>query len=204
MLKLIREYIEKSWLLLASSFVFGLLLALTYSAWSGKIEQNKINKLTNLMGTLITDADKFEIAIPAARVDLGKGKFVVTDIYKAISNDGRTAGFCFTGQGTGFADKIELVIAVDENFAKVTGYNVLASSETPGFGDKIAFSFFNDQFKGAPAEKMELVKKGDDKIIDNQIVAISGATVSSTAVVGIFNNFLEQVKKQIKQKGLIQ
>ena len=176
MLKLIREYIEKSWLLLASSFVFGLLLALTYSAWSGKIEQNKINKLTNLMGTLITDADKFEIAIPAARVDLGKGKFVVTDIYKAISNDGRTAGFCFTGQGTGFADKIELVIAVDENFAKVTGYNVLASSETPGFGDKIAFSFFNDQFKGAPAEKMELVKKGDDKIIDNQIVAISGAT----------------------------
>jgi major membrane immunogen (membrane-anchored lipoprotein) len=51
--------------------------------------------------------------------------------------------------------------------------------------------------------KLNLIKKGDNKKIDNEIVAISGATVSSTAVVNIFNNYLEQIKKQLTEKGLI-
>jgi len=83
MLKAILEYMEKSWLLIVSSFFFGLLLALTNSAWSGKIEQNKIDKLNGLMGTLITDANKFELVIKDAQVDLGKSKIVKSDVYKA-------------------------------------------------------------------------------------------------------------------------
>jgi Na+-translocating ferredoxin:NAD+ oxidoreductase RnfG subunit len=34
-------------------------------------------------------------------------------------------------------------------------------------------------------------------------VAITGATVSSQAVVDILNNYIEQVKKQLLAKGLI-
>ena len=203
MIKLLKEFIEKSWLLIVSSFVFGLLLALTNSAWSGKIEENKTKKLSGLMGMLITDANKFEVVMPKVRVDLGRGKFVETDIYRAVQNS-QTAGFCFKAEGNGFADKIELVIAVDANFEKIIGFKVLASAETPGFGDKIAHSFYNDQYKGAPAGKLTLVSKGDDKVIDSEIVAISGATVSSTAVVNIFNNYLEQIKNQLTQKGLIE
>jgi len=203
MFKAIAEYFEKSWLLIFSAFIFGLLLALTNSAWSGKIEQNKAGKLSGLMSTLITDANKFEVVMPAVKIELSKGKFATTDIYKAVAGD-KTVGFCFKAEGTGFADKIELVIAVDAAFEKILGFNVLASSETPGFGDKIAKSFYNDQYKGAPAEILNLVKKGDDKIIDNEIVAISGATVSSTAVVTIFNHYIEPVKQQLKQKGIIQ
>lgn len=203
MLKIIREYMEKSWLLIVSSFFFGLLLALANSAWSGKIEQNKIDKLNGLMSSLVTDANKFELVLKDAQVDVGKGRIVKTDVYKAAAFDGNDAGFCFRAEGTGFADKIELVIAVDAGFEKIVGYSVLASSETPGFGDKIGRSFYNDQYKGAPAGKLNLIKKGDDRKIDNEIVAISGATVSSTAVVNIFNNYLEQIKKQLTEKGLI-
>jgi hypothetical protein len=36
-------------------------------------------------------------------------------------------------------------------------------------------------------------------VIDSQIVAISGATVSSEAVVKIFNTYFEQVKGKIKE-----
>ncbi len=203
MFKAIAEYFEKSWLLISSAFIFGLLLALTNSAWSGKIEENKAGKLSGLMSKLITDANKFEVVMPAVKIELSKGKFATTDIYKALAGD-KTVGFCFKAEGTGFADKIELVIAVDATFEKIVGFNVLASSETPGFGDKIAKSFYNNQYKGAPTEILNLVKKGDDKVIDNEIVAISGATVSSTAVVTIFNHYIEPVKQQLKQKGIIQ
>ena len=77
---------------------------------------------------------------------------------------------------------------------------MLSSNETPGFGSRIEEDYFGNQFKKAPAEKFELVKTGDDKKIDSEIVAISGATVSSEAVVKIFNAYIEQIKEQLRAK----
>jgi len=56
---------------------------------------------------------------------------------------------------------------------------------------------------GAPAQKLDVSKTGDNKIIDSQIVAITGATVSSEAVVKIVNNAASQIKEQMLQKGFI-
>ena len=47
---------------------------------------------------------------------------------------------------------------------------------------------------------LNLVKTGDPKKIDSDIVAITGATVSSNAVVDIINNILPQIKKAIEEK----
>jgi len=105
--------------------------------------------------------------------------------------------------GSGFADKIKLVIALDENLEKISGFDVLASNETPGFGDQIKNNYYRDQFKGAPAEELKLVTVGDPDQIDSQIVAISGATISSEAVVEIVGNFVTQVKEQMQRKGII-
>lgn len=203
MFKAIIEYIQKSWLLIVSSFLFGLLLALANAAWSPKVEQNKKDKLNGLMKSLITDASRFELVCEGMQVNLGRGRIAQTDIYKAVGTDGNSAGFCFKAEGMGFADKIELVVAVDAAFEKIAGYSVLSSNETPGFGDQIKNNYFRKQFVGTPVMKLDLSKSGDAGKIDNEIIAISGATVSSTAVVGIFNNYLEQVKEQLKQKGLV-
>jgi Na+-translocating ferredoxin:NAD+ oxidoreductase RnfG subunit len=55
--------------------------------------------------------------------------------------------------------------------------------------------------------ELVLVKTGKPDTTDSRIVAISGATVSSQAVVDIINTFVSQVKKQVKkhvqEKGLI-
>lgn len=201
--KIIGNYLKQSWLLIVCSFAFGLLLALTNAAWSGKIEQNKVEKLNGLMRSLITNADKFELILEDVPVELGKGKIAKADIYKAISVKGDIEGFCFNAEGAGFADKIELVIAVDAAFEKIAGYSVLASNETPGFGDKIKGDYYRGQFRDAPVGTLNLYKQGSPDKIDGDIIAISGATVSSTAVVGIFNNYLEQIKNQLVQKGLV-
>ena len=164
------------------------------------------------MKSLIGQAKDFQMAAEGVKISGDKGKIETTDIYKAIDENGKSIGFAFVAVGAGFADKIKLVIAVDGECEKFLGFKVLASNETPGFGSKIAIDTaesdidFVDQFKGAPTGKVELIKTGKVEVIkkiDDQIVAISGATVSSEAVVKIFNTYTGEIKKQLQQKGLI-
>jgi electron transport complex protein RnfG len=199
----IKYFIQESWLLLVTSFLFGLLIAIADAAWSAKIEQNKAEKLRGLMASLISDANSFELAIQEANLPGDKGRMIKTDIYKALDKQGNCAGFAFVAVGAGFADKIELVVAVDAKCEKLLSFNVLSSNETPGFGNKMKNDSFRNQFKGAPAGKLLLVKIGDAGKIDNEIVAISGATVTSTAVINIFNKSVISVKEQLQKKGLI-
>ena len=201
----IKHFIQQSWLLIVASFFFGLLIAVTNAELSPRIEQNKINKRNRLVGALLPEAKDFvldtEIEIESIR-----GKKEKVEVYRAMSEAGESGecvGWAFNAAGSGFADKIELVVAVDKDFEKIAGFDVLASNETPGIGDQIKDDDYRDQFKGAPAEELKLVTSGEPKNIDAEIVAISGATVSSEAVVEIINNFLTQIKKQMQQKGLI-
>ncbi|HUT31059.1 MAG TPA: FMN-binding protein [Sedimentisphaerales bacterium] len=198
----VKHFFEQSWLLIVSSFFFGLLIAVTNAAWSGRIVQNEIDKRNRLMTALIADANSFDVAVEAAQIPAAKGKVIKTDIYGALDRGGKTVGFAFIAVGSGFADKIKLVIAVDAKCEKFFGFKVLASNETPGFGDKIKEDYLGGQFEGAPAGKLELIKTGDDKKIDSEIVAISGATVSSEALVKTFNTYIGNVKEQLRAKGL--
>jgi len=198
----IKHFIEQSWLLLVTSFLFGLLIAVADSAWSTKIEQNKTEKLRMLMANLISDANSFDIAIKDAEVPSDK-RLVKTDIYKALDKQGNCAGFAFVAVGAGFADKIELVVATDARCEKLLGFSVLSSNETPGFGSRMKDDSFSNQFKNAPVGELSLVKIGDAGKIDNEIVAISGATVTSTAVINIFNKSVISVKEQLQKKGLL-
>ena len=199
----IKHFIQQSWLLIVSSFFFGLLIAIASAGWSPRIEQNKIDKLNRLMGDLLPKAKHFIEIDTEIEIELAKGKRKKIKVYKAVSGADECVGWSFNATGSGFQDKLELVVAVDKDFQSIAGFDVLASNETPGFGDKIKYDYFHDQFVGAPAEKLKLVKTGDAKKIDSEIVAISGATVSSEAVVEIINNSITQIKEQMQEKGLI-
>ena len=128
---------------------------------------------------------------------------MTTDIFKVLDAGDKLSGFGFIAEGAGFANKIKLIILMGPKAEKFIGFNVLFSNETPGFGSKISEDFFNDQFIGAPAGKLELAKTGDSKVIDAQIVAITGATVSSDAVINIFNTYIDSIKKKLQEKGLV-
>ena len=202
----IKYFIQQSWLLIIASFLFGLLIAIASAAWSPRIEQNKIDKLNRLMGGLLPEAKHFidlETLGIEIEVESAKGKRKKIKVYKAVSDANECVGWAFNCKGPGFQDKIELVVAVDKDFERIAGFSVLASNETPGFGDKIKEPWYRNQFAGVPAEKLKLVKTGDAEKIDSEIVAISGATVSSKAVVDIINNSIIQIKDQMQDKELI-
>lgn len=198
----IRHFFEQSWLLIVASFFFGLLIAITSAALSPRIERNKTIKLNELAGGLLPDATAFAAVEEDIEIKALDGKPQRLSVYRAKADD-RTVGWIFQVVGSGFADKIELVVAVNAGFDTLAGFDVLSSNETPGFGDQIKDSYYRDQFKGAPTGELTLVKAGDPAAIDSQIVAISGATVSSTAVVRALDHYLPQVKTQLQQKGLI-
>ena len=195
----IKCFIQQSWLLIVASFFFGLLIAVTNAALSPRIEQNKINKRNRLVGDLLPEAKNFVLETEI-EIDSIQGKKEKVEVFRAMSEAGECVGWSFNAAGSGFMDKIELVVAVDKDFEKLAGFDVLASNETPYIGDLIKNDYYRDQFKGAPAEELKLISSGDPKKIDAEIVAISGATVSSEAVVEIINNFLTQIKKQMPKK----
>lgn len=208
----IKYFFQQSWLLIVASFAFGLLIAVTNASLEPRIEQNEKDKLDGLMKSLIVDANDFQIALEQAQIRDDKGRLETADVYRALDGNGSVIGFAFVGVGSGFADKIKLVIAVDNKCENFFGFKVLSSNETPGFGSKIADDDpesdedFADQFKGAPAKEVELIKTSKLEVIkkiDSQIVAISGATVSSDAVVKIFNTYIVKIKEQLQQQGLI-
>ncbi len=198
----IKHFIQQSWLLIVASFFFGLLIAVTNAALSPRIVQNKINKRNRLVGALLPEAKNF-VLDTEIEIESIQGKKEKIEVYRAMSEEDECVGWSFNAAGSGFADKIELVVAVDKDFEKLAGFDVLASNETPGFGDQIKYDYYRDQFKGAPAEELKLISSGDPKKIDAEIVAISGATVSSEAVLEIINSFLTQIKEQMQQKGQI-
>ena len=201
----LKHFIEQSWLLIAASFVFGLLLAATNYALEPRIIQNKIDKLNRKARVLLPAAKHFVPLEPAEgdaiKIMSARGKEVEIVGYKGVSADENGVGWAFNVSGSGFADKIELVVVVDYAFEKMMGYGVLFSNETPGFWDKINDAGFADQFKDVPVGQFTLVTTKSKE--ESEIEAISGATISSEAVVRILNDSLEQIKKQMQKKGLI-
>ncbi|KPL23457.1 MAG: hypothetical protein AMJ75_05985 [Phycisphaerae bacterium SM1_79] len=199
----IKHFIEQSWLLVIASFFFGLLIAVTNAGLSPRIEQNKINKRNRIVGTLLPGAKNFVPLDSEIEIESLQGKKEKVELYRAMSEAGERVGFSFNAAGSGFADKIELVVAVDKNFEKIAGFDVLTSNETPGFGDQIKYDYFRDQFVGAPAGELKPVSLGEPATIDAEIVTISGATISSEAVVEIISHSITQIKEQMQEKGLI-
>jgi electron transport complex protein RnfG len=199
----LKFFMQQSWLLILSAFCFGLLLAAAKAGLDPRIIANEQKKLNDMMTSLIEDASDFPLIVEGMEVPGKTGKALTTNVHRAVDAEGKTRGFAFIAVGAGFADKIKIVIAVDQRFSQFFGFKVLASNETPGFGDKIKDAYFGKQFEGAPVGRLELVKVGDDTVPDAQIVAISGATVSSEAVVSIFNQFARNVRDQLAKEGVL-
>ncbi len=108
-------------------------------------------------------------------------------VYAGYDAAGTLLGYAIPAEGAGFQDTIKLIYGYNSEKKRVVGMEVLESRETPGLGDKI---IKDDHFVGtfrnlAVEPEIVLVKETPDR--DNQVDAISGATISSRAVVKIIN-----------------
>lgn len=108
-------------------------------------------------------------------------------IFAGYSAENKLVGYAVPGSGAGFQDTIKLIYGLDPTAVRVLGMTVLESRETPGLGDKI---YKDPKFAGefrdlVVAPLIELIKGHGEAA--NQVDAITGATISSRAVVKILN-----------------
>jgi electron transport complex protein RnfG len=110
-------------------------------------------------------------------------------IYGGYDGTGRLVGYAIPAEGAGFQDTISLIYGYRPDRGRIVGMEVLDSRETPGLGDKIykdaAFRANFDDLAVSPP--VVAVKRGT-RAAPNQVDAITGATISSNAVVKILNN----------------
>ncbi|HEX6053679.1 MAG TPA: FMN-binding protein [Gemmatimonadaceae bacterium] len=109
-------------------------------------------------------------------------------IYLGYDTGGRRIGFAMSATENGFQDPVTVMFGYDAAARKVIAMRVIANKETPGLGDKIVKdSAFVDAFVDAAAP-LNGVKPGRGTGAPEEIVMITGATISSRAVIRIINN----------------
>lgn len=109
-------------------------------------------------------------------------------VYGGYDDNGEFVGYAMPGAGPGFQDTIALLYGYKPAENLVVGMEILESRETPGLGDKIYKDMdFVDEFYALTIEPQIVAVKKGTKTADNQVDSITGATISSKAVVRIIN-----------------
>ena len=110
-----------------------------------------------------------------------------TLFYQAFDASNNLVGYCFFHDQSGSQGTITLAGGVDTEYT-VTGVKIMTHAETPGLGAKITEPFFTDQFKGVAVGDLMLSKN------DGAIDSITGATVSSQAVIDGIHVMIGEIK----------
>jgi electron transport complex protein RnfG len=110
----------------------------------------------------------------------------VTKMFVGYDDAGLRTGVAVEASEPGFADDVKLLVGFDPATLALTGFAVLGQKETPGLGDKIEKdSAFTVQFQGkvAPLQGTKQAATGP-----SMVHTITGATISSRAVIEVINN----------------
>ena len=126
-------------------------------------------------------------------------------IYRVNGEKNNLLGYAVYAGGVGFQDKIYLMFGVDPEITKIHSLTVLDQKETPGLGAKITSEKDFLQFwkNRDCAENITLHKpavNSPDQLSPYEVNIISGATISSEAVVNIVNTALERIRV-LKEEG---
>jgi electron transport complex protein RnfG len=129
-----------------------------------KIEQQEEQKVQEMLAEMFADMDSYQADDP------------VEDIY-TVYVDEDVIGYAFEAVGKGYGGDIKLLIGLEDDKSTLKGVTVISQEETPGLGSRITDEAFLNMFTGIDRSDVALSKDG------GEIDAITGATISSSAVV---------------------
>lgn len=113
----------------------------------------------------------------------------IAEVLEAKDEQGNVAGYVMNLLAKeGYGGDIAIVAGVQKD-GKLTGISVLSHSETAGLGAKCTEESFTSQFDGLQGPVISYSKTG--KSSENEFDAISGATITSSAVMKGINAGLE-------------
>ncbi len=178
------------------TLISGLMLGGVYEITKEPIERANNAAIFAAYGELIPGSVDYETEEEAVKLANDKladgtyGKSSVDNIVAAKDADGNVMGYVVTSTSNeGYGGPIQLTIGYMEDEAdgslKSTGISFLSIAETAGLGMNAEKPEFKDQFIGKAATELKLTKSGNAGA--DEINAMSGATVTSTAVTNAVN-----------------
>lgn len=192
------KIVKDALVLTAITMISGLALGGVYEITKEPIAKQEELTKQEAYKTVLADADSFEeleidgtngVDIPAKA---GYSAQEITGVAAALDTSGNEIGYVYTvvtSEGYGGDITFTMGILMD---GTVTGIEMLSISETAGLGMKAAEDDFKAQYAGKKVEKFEYTKSG--AAAENQIDAISGATITTNAVTNGVNAGIEYFK----------
>ena len=182
----------------------GIVLVGTYIYTIPLIEANRAEALQSAIFKVLSDCDTFEeFSLIDGQLKSTSGEEQGGDneakkIFMGYNANKEFIGFAIPGSEPGFQDIIGVIYGYDPSNEIIVGFEVLESKETPGLGDKIfKDAAFQENFKALRTDpNIQMVKNGK-KANANEVEAITGATISSKAVVRLLNKSMIEWKSAI-------
>ncbi|MDO4649641.1 MAG: electron transport complex subunit RsxE, partial [Eubacteriales bacterium] len=174
-----------------------------------KIEEQKLLANAESYFAVLPDADTFEAnddfnaaieALDGSTYDAKFGRTYVNSAVTAKAADGSDCGYVISvTSADGFDGNITLSVGLTSD-GTVTGIAFTELNETAGMGMRADEEEFKSQFNGKKADAFVLNKQGNSSA-DNEIDSVSGASVTSSAVVNAVNTALAFYAENVQEGG---
>ncbi|MBQ9566041.1 MAG: RnfABCDGE type electron transport complex subunit G [Synergistaceae bacterium] len=175
--------------LFAVTAVTGLILGYVEFETRKAIERTHAEAKAEALRNVMPEAESFKAVEMTAPDD------AIADVQEALSGAERV-GYCLTVQSKGYGGLVGFVVGVT-NKGTVRAINILSHSETPGLGAKSTEPEFYGQFENRAKLPLKVVKGTAEA--EDEISAISGATITSNAVTSGVNAAVEYWSKNLKE-----
>ena len=172
-------------ILMLITVVAGLLLGVVYEITKEPIKAEQQRAKEEAYKAVFAEADSFE-AIDIKQDEIAKElskqglDVTIDEAMKVYDASGNMAGYVLTvTDHEGYGGDIQFAMGVTID-GITNGISFLSISETAGLGMKAKEDDFKNQFSGKQVSKFVYTKNGASS--DNEIDAISGATITTNAV----------------------
>ena len=173
------QIIKNTIILFVITLVAGICLGTVHDITLDPIAQAQEAAATKTYQEVYPDAASFDEPQDSIS-EWGFGKVTINDAKEALDASGNQIGYLITSTSAeSYGGNVQIAVGIS-NEGELTGIGFLSISDTPGLGMRAKEPDFKDQFIGKKAENLEVTKTGASA--DNQIEAISGATITSKAV----------------------
>lgn len=197
------SFVRDALVLTAITLVSGLLLGGAYGLTKDRIDFIKNESTYNSYAQVMpeakeyddtTYADALQTALDEGKISADNGGATLISIVAGKDDSGKEVGYIVKAKCSGFGGDDIVVVGVTSDL-KITGISFPETlPETAGLGQKATEPEFYSQFAGKGTKLS--VKKGGGAG-ESEIDAISGATITSTAVTNAVNASTEFVESYI-------
>lgn len=176
-----------------------LVLAGTYAGLSPQIEANRVAALNASLSSIFAGAAD---GVAPEELVFEELESDGPTIYRGSTGGGDSLGYAVRVQIQGYGGTITLLVGLSPDLKTIQGIEVVEQVETPGLGGNITNESFKEQFEGlSTEEQITYVKNVEPDKQQNEIQAISGATITSRAVVGGINENLDDAIEMIERQA---